>query len=204
MAIAGPTRTFAQISAAVGAAAAVAGLLAACGGSTAASPAAAAATASASGNSAYFACLQQHGVTVPTAFASRSFSRPTDGSTARPTGVRRSGGYGGFPGFGGTASQDPQMQAAVQACASLRPSGAAGFGAGGRGGTQLVAFRNCMTQQGETVPTTRATAAPTSTASGARYLNGLDPADPKVAAALKVCDALLPTTGARPSGSATG
>lgn len=198
-------RTIVQISAAVGAAAAVAGLLAACGGSTAASPAAASTpTAGASGNAAYFACLQQHGVTLPSGFASRGFNRPTD-ATARPTGVRRSGGAGGFPGFGGGASQDPQMQAAVQACASLRPSGAAGFG-GARGGTQLVAFRNCMTQQGVVIPSTRAsaTATPTSTAKGARYLNGLDAADPKVAAALKVCDALLPTPGARPSSSATG
>ena len=198
-------RSIVQISAAVGSAAVVAGLLAACGGSTATTPAAASTpTAGATGSSAYFACLSQHGVTVPTAFASRGFNRPSGGATARPTGVRRSGG--GFGGFGG-ASESPQMQAAIQACASLRPSGAAGFGGGGRGGTQLVAFRNCMTQQGVVIPTTRPTAArtatPTATASGARYLNGLDPADPKVAAALRVCDPLLPSPGARPSSSAT-
>jgi hypothetical protein len=197
-------RTLVQISLAVGAAATAAGLLAGCGGSTgSASPAAAQAGSSAtSGTAAYLDCLRQNGATVPTAFASRN--RPTGGFTARPTGTRPSGGFGGFGGFGG-ASQDPAMQKAVQACASVRPSGAAGFGGfgGGRGGTQLTAFRNCMTQQGVAIPTTRPTAVPTATAGGERYLNGLNPSDPKVAAALKVCDALLPSPGARPSGSAT-
>jgi hypothetical protein len=192
-------RTLTQISAAVGTAVAVAGVLAACGGSTAATPVGASTpTAQASGSSVYIDCLKQHGVTVPTAFPSRSFTRPT--GTARPTGVRRSGGVGGF----GNSSQSPQEQAAVQACASVRPTnGFGGFGGAGRGGTQLVAFRNCMTQQGVTIPTTRPTTVPTSTASGARYLNGLNPSDPKVAAALKVCDPLLPSPGTRPTDSAT-
>jgi len=188
-------RTLVQISVSVGSAAAVAGLLAACGGSTAASNAAASTpTAGASGNAAYLACLQQHGVTPPSGFAG---GRPTG---ARPTGARPSGGFGGGGGFGGQ-SQSPQQQAAAQACASVRPSG--GFGGGG--GTQLTAFRNCMTQQGVPVPTARPTAAPTSTSSAARYLNGLNPSDPKVAAALKVCEALLPSgsPGAQSTGSAT-
>ena len=198
-------RTLVQISAAVGASVAVAGVLAACGGSTAPTAAAASTpTAQATGYTAYADCLRQHGVNVPTAIPTRSFTRPT--GTARPTGVRRSGGFGGFGGFGG-GSANPSEQAAAQACASVRPTnGFGGFGGGfgGRGGTQLAAFRNCMTQQGVTIPTTRPTAFPTSTASGTRYLNGLNPSDPKVAAALKVCSPLLPTPGARPSGTATG
>ena len=194
-------RNLIQITTAVGVATAVAGVLAACGGGSSGgtTPAAASTpTSSASGGStqAYFACLQQHGVTVPTNF-------PTARSTNRQPGARPSGGGGG--GFFGGQSQSPQMQAAQQACASLRPTGGFGFG-GGRGGTQLVAFRNCMTQQGVTVPTTRPTSFPTaqSTNNTARYLNGLDPNDPKVAAALKVCSPLLPSPGARPSGSPTG
>jgi hypothetical protein len=91
---------------------------------------------------------------------------------------------------------------------SVRPTGGfGGFGfGGGRGGTALAAFRNCMTQQGVTVPTTRPTAFPTarSTDNAARYLGGLNPDDPKVAAALKVCSPLLPSPGARPSGAPTG
>lgn len=152
-------------------------LLAGCAsGATAAKVAAASPTSSATGFAAYADCLRQHGVTLP----SRS------PGAVRPSGTANRGG-----GFGGNFAQNPQMQAAAQACAALRPAGGA-FG-GGRGGTALAAFRTCMTQQGVTLPTTRPTAPPTSTPSGARYLGGLDPADPKVAAALKVCSPLLPT-----------
>ncbi|MGH6656259.1 MAG: hypothetical protein ACRDVE_13765, partial [Actinocrinis sp.] len=161
-------------------------------------------------DSAYLACLRQNGVTVPSAFPSRGqfTARPTDRPTDRPSGFRGGGG-GGF--FGGQ-SQSPQMQAAVQACASVRPTsgfgGGFGFGGGG-GGTRLVAFQNCMTQQGVTIPTTRPstvpTARPTAFPSGAaRYLGGLNASDPKVAAALKVCSPLLPSPGARPSSQPTG
>lgn len=194
----GARKSVIQTTLAVGVTAAVAGVLAACGGSTAPTTPAAASTptaaASGSRGSVYLDCLRQHGANIPTSFPSRS--RPTDRPSDRPSGVRPSGGFGGGGFFG--QSQSPQMQAAVQACASVRPtSGFGGFG--GRGGTQLVAFRNCMTQQGVTVPTTRPTAFPTATADrAARYLGGLDPNDPKVAAALKVCSPLLPT--ARPTG----
>jgi hypothetical protein len=193
-----------QVSVAVGAAVGIAALLAACGGSTAATSSAAAATqaatASVSRNTVYLDCLRQHGADIPTAFPSRARF------TARPTGPRPSGGFGGGGGFFGQ-SQSPQMQAAVQACASVRPTAGFGFGfGGGRGGTQLAAFRNCMTQQGSTIPTTRPTAFPTAqpTDRAARFLNGLDPSDPKVAAALKVCSPLLPSPGARPSDAPTG
>jgi len=168
-------------------------LLAACGGggsSGGTTPVGAAASASASGgagsNAAYRTCLSQHGVTLP----SRS---PGQGRPSRGTGA---GGFGGFGGGGGF-SVSPQMQAAMQACASLRPTGGA-FPGGGRGGTALTAFRNCMTQQGVTIPTTRPTVRPTvSSTDGSRfYLGGLDPNDPKVSAALKVCSPLLPSRSA--------
>lgn len=200
-------RNLIQITTAVGVATATAAVLAACGGGSGGTTTAAAAstpTAAASGAAgvqAYFACLRQHGVNIPTA-------RATDRPTARPSGGFFGGGGGGGGFFGGQ-SANPQMQAAQQACASLRPTGGfGGFGGGfgGRGGTQLVAFRNCMTQQGVTLPTTRPTAFPTvrPTDPAVRYLNGLDPNDPKVAAALKVCSPLLPSPGARPSASASG
>jgi hypothetical protein len=96
----------------------------------------------------------------------------------------------------------------MQACESLRPTGAAVGGGFGGGSTRLAAFRSCMTQQGEALPTTRPTAAaavPTAKATGdARYLNGLNPTDPKVAAALKVCEPLIPTASAKPAASSTG
>jgi hypothetical protein len=133
-----------------------------------------AATTSASpspGASAYFACLRQHGVTVPTA-------RPTARPTAFPS--------GGF-------AANPATAKAREACASLRPAG--GFGGSGRFGQAFEAFRSCMADHGEPIPTTRPTAPPTSAPSPGtdRFLNGLDPSNPKVAAALKACQPKLPT-----------
>jgi hypothetical protein len=179
-------------------------LLAACGGSGGTSPAAAAASPSASASggsaSAYRDCLAQHGVAFPSRSPGegRSFGTPGGGGFG-------GGGGGGFGGGGGGFSVSPQTRAALQACASLRPNG--GFGGfGGRGGTALVAFRNCMSQQGVAIPTTRPTAPPTARPTAnpgaARFLGGLDPSDPKVAAALRVCSPLLPTRS--PSASPTG
>jgi hypothetical protein len=193
-------RNLTQITTAVGVATVAAAVLAACGGGSGGTAPAAASTptvavSGAAGTQAYIACLRQHGVNIPT-------TRPTNRPTDRPSGGFFGGGGGGF--FGGP-SANPQMQAAQQACASLRPAG--GFGGfGGRGGTQLAAFRNCMAQQGVTLPTARPTAFPTvrPTDPAARYLGGLNPNDPKVAAALKVCSPLLPSPGARPSSSTAG
>jgi hypothetical protein len=185
----------------VAAAAAAVGLIAGCSSGNGSANVAATSTAS-SGSaafSAYTQCLSQHGVTLPSGgFGGRRTRSPGAGFTP---GAGRS--YGGFGGGGGGAfaSANPTMAAAMQACASLRPTGGAGFGGGS---TRLTAFRNCMTQQGEAVPTTRPTAVPTAPATGdARYLNGLNPSDPKVAAALAVCKPLIPTAGARASASAT-
>jgi hypothetical protein len=130
---------------------------------------------------AYLTCLRQHGVNVPTA-------RPSARPTARPPG-----------GFG---SPSAAMLKARQACASLRPAG--GFG-GGRFGAAFQAFRACMASHGEAIPATRPSPPPASPpASGApragRFLNGLNPNDPKVASALKACQSKLPTFP-RPSGS---
>ena len=128
---------------------------------------------SVSGAAAYLGCLRQHGVTMPTA---RPTARPTSGA----------GGFGG-----GSAA----FQKARQACASLRPGG----GFGGRFAAAFQAFRSCMASHGETVPTTRPTtrptAPPTGAARGDRFLNGLNPGNPKVAVALKACRSKLPSFG---------
>ena len=100
------------------------------------------------------------------------------------------------------------MTKARQACASLRPKGGFG-GRGGFGGfgAALSAFRTCMANHGETIPATRPTARPTPEPSASpradRFLNGLNPGDPKVAAAVKACESDLPTFP-RPTPSATG
>ena len=162
-------------------------LIAGCGQGKSAAAAATAPSPSSSGRSsitAYLTCLRQHGVNVP---AARRAVRPT----ARPS--------------GGFSSPSSAMLKARQACAKLRPAGGFGFGGGGRFAAAFQAFRTCMASHGETIPTTRPTAPPASPpASGApradRFLNGLNPANPKVAAALKACQSRLPTFP-RPSGS---
>ena len=154
-------------------------LIAGCGPAKSAAATAPSSSGSAgSSMTAYLTCLRQHGVNVPTA-------RPTVRPTARPTG-----------GFGAGSTT---MQKARQACASLRPAG--GFGFGGRFAAAFQAFRTCMASHGVTIPATRPTAPPSPPASppasgaprAGRFLNGLDPNDPKVAAALKACQSKLPT-----------
>ncbi len=182
-------------------------------GCSSSSPAATTAQPSASGSgsaaggaqfTAYRNCLSQHGVTMPTGrpgggnFSRNPSDRPTGGFT-RPSGGfsrnpsdRPSGGYRGGPGGGGGfggASANPSEQAAAKACASLAPTGGfGGFGnrggaSGGPGGTALAAYVSCMKDHGITVPAN----------GGAR---SVDTADPKTAAAYKVCKALLPAPGA--------
>ena len=167
----------ALVPAAVGCAALL--LIAGCGQAKSAAATAPSSSGSAgSSMTAYLTCLRQHGVTVPTA-------RPTVRPTARPAG-----------GFGAGSAT---MQKARQACASLRPAG--GFGFGGRFTAAFQAFRTCMASHGVTIPATRPTAPPSPPASppasGApradRFLNGLNPDNPKVAAAVKACQSRLPT-----------
>lgn len=131
----------------------------------------------------YLACLRQHGVNVPSASARPSSSgsrrpRPS-GSFSRPPGGFR-GGFGG--GFLGSATADPSVQAAMQACASLRPSG--GFGPGGQrtiSATTFAAFKSCMGDNGVTI----------SQSDPQTALRLLNRDDAKTAAALKTCQVIL-------------
>ena len=165
-----------RVMSAVGGCAVVALLASGCGGATAGTAASSASAAPSQGASAYLTCLRQNGVNIPT-------TRPTARPTARPS--------GGF-------AANPAMQKAWQACASLRPAG--GFG-GGQFAAAFQAFRSCMAAHGETIPTTRPTAPPATPPSPGtdRFLNGLNPSDPKVAAALKACQSKLPTFSRPPA-----
>ncbi len=140
-------------------------------------------SSSSSGFTAYLSCLRQHGVNVPT-------SRPS----GAPGGGGFSGGGFGGGGFGGSAGNST-FQKAEKACASLRPSGGFGGGGGFSGfASALASFRSCMSSHGEPVPTTRPTSPPTAGSSPAdRFLNGLNPSNSKVAAALKACESKLPS-----------
>ena len=159
-------------------------LLAGCSSGSTTTAASGGASAGASGSAAfskYTDCLKSHGVTLPSGRPSggRPSGAPGGG---RPSGAP-SGGYGGGGGFGGGASADPSEAAAMQACASLRPTGQGGFGGGGAGAsgsTQLTAFISCMKDNGVTVTTQQVRTVTSST-------------DAKTVAALKVCKPLLPT-----------
>jgi hypothetical protein len=145
---------------------------------------------SASGSSSFTAyrnCLSKHGVTLP--------------SGGPGSGGFGGGGFGGG-GSGGSSGSGSTFQKAQAACASLRPSfGAGGFrGPGGFGGggfaTAIKAFRTCMSDHGEPIPTTRPSSPPASGSSPEdRFLNGLNPGNGKVAAAVKACESKLPSFG---------
>jgi hypothetical protein len=146
------------------------------------------------GFQAYTACLQQHGVTLaPFDQGARSNRPRPTGSFARPSGLnpRRSGDFSRSPGGGflGTASADPSLQAALQACANERPQRR--FGASERptasrssasiSTTTFASFKDCMSSNGVTIAATNPQAA----------LQSLDRTDPKTAAALKICEPIL-------------
>jgi hypothetical protein len=171
---------------------ATAGAVAACGSSSK-SQAGGTPTAPTGQNAfaAYTECLRRNGVTLPSAFprgnrpsgrpTNRPTSRPTARPTARPSGARGGGGFG-F-GFGDQAPPgvDAQTwQKAQQACASVRPSGSAQ----NRDNGALRAYRNCLSDHGVTM-------------TGGQ--GQLDPNDPKVAAAMKACEVLRPSTAPTPS-----
>jgi hypothetical protein len=106
----------------------------------------------------------------------------------------------------------PEMQKAMQACASLRPNGGGGGAFGGRGSSAMQAFTACLKTHGVVLPAGRgqspsagATPAPSGGArpsgGAARGLRGLQTSDPKVAAALKTCRPLMPTGAPAPNPS---
>jgi hypothetical protein len=153
------------------------------------------AAASGDAQQQYRDCLSRNGVTLPSTRASNfPTTRPTNRPTVRPSNfptVRPSRSPGaGFPGGGnGTGGRFPQgvdasaFAKAMEACASLRPSGEPGFGnfggrpGGGNGDGRNAAYRNCLAEHGVTLQ------------------DGQQPdaSDPKVAAALKTCEVLKPS-----------
>jgi hypothetical protein len=169
----------------------MAGLLAACGGSSSTAKTATSATttapasttpttragAGANGFAAYAQCLAQHGVVR--SFGGRGSGTTT--STATPP----------------TTVSQATMNAANQACASLRPTGGAGgFGAGAVNSPAAAAYRNCLSLHGVTIPTNGA-----GTAGGAGAGAGAAAAqNPAFAAAAQACAALRP---ARPATTTT-
>jgi hypothetical protein len=161
-----------------------AGLLAACGGGSSTKTAApattttvapAASSGSANGFAAYTQCLRSHGVT--------SFGGGPGASSSAP----------------GTTVPQATMNAARQACASLRPAGAgAGGGAGALNSPAAAAYRTCLQQHGVTLPAAGQT--PT-TAAGSSGTRGGFANNPTFQAAAQACASLRPARPTTPSTS---
>ncbi|MFI1577901.1 hypothetical protein [Embleya sp. NPDC020630] len=174
-------------------------LLAGCGGGSSGKSTSVAGPSSVPGagadaTKAYTDCLRANGVTVPTGRpggGARPSGRP-DGTArpsdrpSRPAGERPSG----FPGR--PRATDPALRKAEETCATLRPSrapGSRGTAApnGGPNDSGIRAFASCLHDHKVDLPP-----------GGPSALNRTDPA---VAEALKICEALLPTTHPSPAAS---
>ncbi|HUW79227.1 MAG TPA: hypothetical protein VMV52_10835 [Candidatus Nanopelagicaceae bacterium] len=142
---------------------------------------------------AYSDCLAKQGVKLP------ALDQPGFGPGTKPSGT---------PSPKPSASSNAKTQKALAACASLRPKRSFDGGTFGAGSTQFAAFVSCMKDHNVTIAapraalakpkasgTTKPTLAPSADGEGGGrggMLAGLNQKDPKVAAALKICGALLP------------
>jgi hypothetical protein len=167
-------------------------VLAACGsssgGSSASSTTASAGQGQSADRSAAFQkfqdCLKDNGVTLP-----NRGQRPGGGQGYGPP-----AGAGGTPPAGGGFANNPKFQAAMKACAKLRPQGLRG----GRGGPQqdikaFAPYLTCLTDQGLDIKLSN----------GFNALRDLKRDDPKVQAALKSCQPKIPQRPSAPQGTST-
>ncbi|MYS83701.1 hypothetical protein [Embleya scabrispora] len=177
-------------------------LLAGCGGSgdnksTSASAPSNAASGGGDAGKAYTDCLRANGVEVPTGRpdggtrppgAGRPSGRPS-ARPSRPAGERPTGFPSGRP---APRATDPAYRKAEEACAKWRPTRGPGGGTDGprRGADSAAqAFAGCLKDHRVELPAGGAAA--------------LDRSDPKVAEALKICQALLPTAPTAGAGTPT-
>jgi hypothetical protein len=163
-------------------------LLAACGGGSthpaSASPAPSTTTPGGGGGAgtiaAFRTCMSSHGVKLATRPGGNGSPRSTTPGDTRPP--RPGGGFGGNPGTRFNtppAGVDPAKYAtALAACRSLLPTG------NGVNNSAFQAYRSCLQDHGVTLPATGGT-------------GSINRNDPKVQAALKTCQPLLPAGGRR-------
>jgi hypothetical protein len=176
-------------------------------GSTSAGGSIASATGTSTGTedfAAYRSCLQSHGVTLGGGGLFRGGGR---GNGTTTTGGPGTGGPGGRPPL--TAAQ----QQALDACASLRPSGGFGRGGGFGGGAfnsndpAFAQFQACLRQHGVQTAPAGGTGATGGTTTGTTTRPGGQRRSPAFQAALAACRNLLPagaSAGAGAGGSAGG
>ncbi len=187
--------------------------LVACGSSSGGNSTNSAGAAAAQGQSAAFKkfqdCLKDNGVTLPDrgqrpgggqgygppAGANGTPPAGTDGTP--PTGTDGTPPAGGAP--GGGFADNPKFQAAMKACAKLRPQGLRN-GRGGPGGTgprqsikAFTPYLTCLKDQGLDIKVS----------DGFNALRNLKRDDTKVQAALKTCQSKIPQRPTAPAGTST-
>jgi hypothetical protein len=148
-------------------------------------------------------CLKDNGVTLPDrgqrpgGGQGDGYGPPAGGDGAPPTGTNGTPPAGGAP-SGGFAN-NPKFQAAMKACAKLRPQGLRD-GRGGPGGAgpqqsikAFTPYLTCLKDQGLDIKVS----------DGFNALRNLKRDDTKVQAALKTCQSKLPQRPTAPAGTST-
>jgi hypothetical protein len=127
-----------------------------------------------------------------------SNATPPTGSNATPPAGTDGAPSAGAPGAGGFAD-NPKLQAAMKACAKLRPQGLRGGAAGGgtRGPQQNIKaftpYLTCLKDAGLDIKVS----------DGFNALRDLKRDDAKVQAALKACQSKIPQRPSAPQGTST-
>ncbi|MET0602397.1 MAG: hypothetical protein ABW167_10440 [Baekduia sp.] len=137
-------------------------------------------------------CLKDSGVTLPDrgqrpgAGQGSGYGPPAGGDGTPPAGGAPRGGF----------ADNPKFQAAMKACAKLRPQGLRGGPGAGRPQQNIKAFTpylTCLKDQGLDIKVS----------DGFNALRNLKREDAKVQAALKTCQSKIPQRPAAPQGTST-
>jgi hypothetical protein len=149
-------------------------------------------------------CLKDNGVTLPDRGGrpgggqGDGYGPPAGDGGTPPTGTDGTPPAGSAPGAGGFAD-NPKLQAAMKACAKLRPQGLRD-GRGGAGGARppqdikaFAPYLTCLKGEGLDIKVS----------DGFNALRNLKRDDAKVQAALKTCQSKIPTRPAAPQQQGT-
>lgn len=152
---------------------------------------------------AYRSCMAKHGVTLPTRPAGAA---PAGTGSATPDSGSGSGSgqRGSFRGQLPAGVTQSQMDAARQACASLRPKRS---GQGAFNSQAFQAYRSCMADHGVTLPERPAngsSGSSTTPSSSTAPPVTIDRSSPAYQAAAAVCRPLLPQGGSGATGGTGG
>jgi hypothetical protein len=139
-------------------------------------------------------CLKDNGVTLPNRGRRPGSGGQGSGYGTPPTGTDGTPSAGGAP--GGSFANNPKFQAAMKACAKLRPQSLRG--GPGAGGPQqnikaFTPYLTCLKDQGLDIKVS----------DGFNALRNLKRDDTKVQIALKSCQSKIPQRPTAPQGTST-